>query len=322
MPGSSESSLKVPPQNIEAEQSVLGSILLEPDALSRVLEIMVGEDFYRESHRKVFSTMVNLYQKGIPVDLITLTESLQTHGHLDEVGGAGYLTSLVDAIPSAINVESYARIVREKSILRRLINQASEIASKGYGYRGDPEDLLDEAEKAIFQISESKINPLVYPLSEIIKENFGTIEELYDRKERIIGVPTGFVQLDNITSGFQKADLVIIAGRPSMGKTAFALNIARNASVDHEVPVVVFSLEMSRQQLAMRMLCSEARVDSYKLRSGFIGERDWSNLTLAAGTLSEAKIYIDDSPSLTVLQMRAKSRMLKAEKGLGLIVVD
>jgi replicative DNA helicase len=266
--------------------------------------------------------MLDLYQKGIPVDLITLTESLQTRGHLEDAGGVGYLASLVDAIPSAVNVETYARIVREKSILRRLISQATDIASKGYAYQGDPEDLLDEAEKAIFQISEAKINPLVYPISEIIKENFGTIEELYDRKERIIGVPTGFIELDNITSGLQKSDLIIIAGRPSMGKTAFALNIARNASVDYEVPVVVFSLEMSRQQLAMRMLCSEARVDSYKLRSGFIGERDWSNLTLAAGVLSEAKIFIDDSPSLTVLQMRAKSRRLKAEKGLGLIVVD
>lgn len=322
MAGSSDANLKIPPQNIEAEQSVLGGILLEPEALSRVLEVMSGEDFYRESHRRIFAAMIELYQKGTPVDLVTLTEALHNKGHLDEIGGAGYLASLADAIPSAVNVDAYARIIREKSVLRRLINKATEIASKGYQFSGDAEDLLDEAEKSIFEISESKINPLVYPISEVIKESFGTIEELYERKDRVIGVPSGYLQMDKLISGFQDSDLIIIAGRPSMGKTAFALNIARNAAVDHDVVVVIFSLEMSRQQLAMRMLCSEARVDSYKLRSGLIGERDWSKLTVAAGTLSDAKIFIDDSPSLTVLQMRAKSRRLKAEKGLGLVIVD
>lgn len=322
MNSSNGANLKIPPQNLEAEQSVLGSILLEPEALSRVLEVMTGEDFYREAHRKIFNAMLELYQKGTPVDLITLTEILQNKGQLEDIGGASYLISMTDAIPSAIHVDVYARIVREKSILRRLINEASEIASKGYNFAGDAEDLLDEAEKAIFKISEAKINPLVYPLSYIIKESIGTIEQLYDRKETVTGVPSGFTQLDKLTSGFQNSDLVIVAGRPSMGKTALALNFARNAAVDHEVPVVIFSLEMSRQQLAIRMLCSEARVDSNKVRTGFIGEREWAKLTAAAGTLSEAPIFIDDSPTLTVLQMRAKARRLKSEKGLGMVLVD
>ncbi|MEW6184429.1 MAG: replicative DNA helicase [Thermodesulfobacteriota bacterium] len=314
--------LKVPPQNLEAEQSVLGGVLLEPEALSRVLEVMSGDDFYREAHRKIFTAMLDLYQKGIPVDLITLTEILQNKGQMEEVGGVSYLTSLTDAIPSAVNVDVYARIIREKSILRRLIHRATEIASKGYGYGGSAEDLLDEAEKSIFEISEDKINPLVYPLQSIITESISTLELLYEKKEIVTGVPSGFTQLDKMTSGFQNSDLVIIAGRPSMGKTAFALNIARNAAVDNEIPVVVFSLEMSRHQLALRLLCSEADVDSYKVRSGFFGEREWAKLTAAAGKLSEAPIFIDDSPAMTVLQMRAKARRLRSEKNLGLVVVD
>jgi len=322
MRASEEAALKIPPQNIEAEQSVLGGILLEPEALSRILEILQEDDFYREGHRKIFSAMVALYQKGTPVDLITLTESLLTRQNLEGIGGASYLTSLADAIPSAVNIDVYARIVREKAILRRLINITTEIASKSYQFSGEVEDILDQAEKSIFEITAAKITPHIYPLSEVIKDSFQTIEALYERKERISGVPTGFTKLDQMTSGFQPSDLIIIAGRPSMGKTAFALDIARNAATLAEIPAVIFSLEMSRQQLAIRMLCSEARVDSYKLRSGFIGERDWPRLTNAAGILSEAPIYIDDSPALSVLQMRAKARRLKSEKGLGLAVVD
>ncbi|MBP1723605.1 MAG: replicative helicase [Deltaproteobacteria bacterium] len=322
MPPSEEAALKIPPQNIEAEQSVLGGILIEPEALSHILEILQEDDFYREGHRKIFSSMVALYQKGTPVDLITLTESLLTRQQLEGIGGASYLTSLADAIPSAVNIEVYARIVREKAILRRLITTTTEIASKSYQFSGEVEDILDLAERSIFEITAAKITPHIYPLSEVIKDSFQTIEALYERKERISGVPTGFTKLDQMTSGFQPSDLIIIAGRPSMGKTAFALDIARNAATLAEIPAVIFSLEMSRQQLAIRMLCSEARVDSYKLRSGFIGERDWPRLTNAAGLLSEAPIYIDDSPALTVLQMRAKARRLKSEKGLGLAVVD
>jgi replicative DNA helicase len=322
MNSSDGAKLKIPPQNLEAEQSVLGGILLEPEALSRVLEVMTGDDFYRDAHRKIFDSMLDLYQKGTPVDLITLTEILQNKGRLEDVGGASYLTSLTDAIPSAVHVDVCARIIREKSVLRRLINRTTEIASKSYNFAGEADDLLDEAERAIFEISDAKINPLVYPLSEVIKDSFGTIEQLYDRREKVIGVPSGFTKLDKLTSGFQNSDLIIIAGRPSMGKTAFALNIARNAAVEHEVPVVVFSLEMSRHQLAIRLLCSEARIDSNQVRTGFFGEREWSKLTAAAGVLSEAPIFIDDSPSLGVLQMRAKARRLRLEKGLGLVVID
>ena len=322
MPLPEEEALKIPPQNLEAEQSVLGGILIEPDALSRVLEIMRGTDFYREAHQKIFTAMVELYQKGTPVDLITLTDHLLNRGRMEELGGTAYLVSLADAIPSAANIEVYARIVRDKATLRRLISFSSEIASKSYRFSGDVEEILDQAEKSIFEITEDKITPQVYPLSEVIKDSFRTIEELYDRKERVSGLPTGFTKLDQFTSGLQPSDLIIVAGRPSMGKTAFALDMARNAATLAEVPVVIFSLEMSRQQLAIRMLCSEARVDAHRLRSGYIGERDWPRLTHAAGVLSEAPIYIDDSPALSVLQMRAKARRLKADRGLGLVVVD
>jgi replicative DNA helicase len=322
MPLPEEEALKIPPQNIEAEQSVLGGVLIEPDALSRVLEIMRGQDFYRESHQKIFTAMVEMYQKGTPVDLITLSEYLLSRGHMEVVGGAAYLASLADAIPSAVNIEVYARIVRDKATLRRLISLSAEIAGKSYRFSGDVEEILDQAEKAIFEITEDKITPHVYPLSEVIKDSFRTIEELYDRKERISGVPTGFLNLDQFTSGLQPSDLIIVAGRPSMGKTAFALDIARNAATQAEIPSVIFSLEMSRQQLATRMLCSEARVDAHKLRSGYIGERDWPRLTSAAGVLSEAPIFIDDSAAMSVLQMRAKARRLKADRGLGLVVVD
>ncbi|MCU0578940.1 MAG: replicative DNA helicase, partial [Desulfobacterota bacterium] len=322
MPLPEEEALKIPPQNIEAEQSVLGGILIEPEALSRVLEIMRGPDFYREAHQKIFAAMVDMYQKGTPVDLITLSEYLISRNQLEAVGGAAYLASLADAIPSAVNIEVYARIVRDKATLRRLISLSTEIASKSYRFSGDVEDILDQAEKSIFEITEDKITPHVYPLSEVIKDSFRTIEELYDRKERVSGVPTGFINLDQYTSGLQPSDLIIVAGRPSMGKTAFALDMARNAATEAEIPVLIFSLEMSRQQLATRMLCSEARVDAHRLRSGYIGERDWPRLTSAAGVLSEAPIFIDDSAAMSVLQMRAKARRLKADRGLGLVVVD
>jgi replicative DNA helicase len=283
---------------------------------------MRGPDFYREAHQKIFAAMVDMYQKGIPVDLITLSEFLLSRNQMEAVGGAAYLASLADAIPSAVNIEVYARIVRDKATLRRLISLSAEIASKSYRYSGDVEDILDQAEKSIFEITEDKITPHVYPLSEVIKDSFRTIEELYDRKERVSGVPTGFINLDQYTSGLQPSDLIIVAGRPSMGKTAFALDMARNAATQAEIPVLIFSLEMSRQQLATRMLCSEARVDAHRLRSGYIGERDWPRLTSAAGVLSEAPIFIDDSAAMSVLQMRAKARRLKADRGLGLVVVD
>lgn len=313
---------KLPPQNLEAEQAVLGAILLENEALHQVIEAIDGSDFYREAHRKIFTSMIDLYNKNEPSDLITLTDILTQKKQLEEVGGPAYLSSLVDNIPTAANVLYYAKIVREKSILRKTINAATEIISRGYESKEDINELLDYAESSIFSISEYQIKPSFYPLREIIKSSFLTIEKLYEQRELITGVPSGFEDLDHLTSGFQASDLIIIAGRPSMGKTSLALNIAQNAAVEKNIPVAVFSLEMSKEQLAIRMLCSEGRIDSHKLRGGFLGESDWPNLTRAAGMLSEAPIFIDDTAVISVLEMRAKARRLRKDQKLGLIVVD
>jgi len=313
---------KIPPQSVEAEQAVLGSILLDNDSLHQVVEILEVEDFYREAHRKIFASMLELYNKNEPSDLITLTESLNQKKQLEEVGGASYLSSLVDNIPTAANVLYYAKIVREKSVLRKTITAATEIITRGYENREDVDSLLDFAENRIFQISEYQIKPSFYPLREILKSSFLTIEKLYERRELITGVPSGFHDLDTLTSGFQDSDLIIIAGRPSMGKTSFALNIARNAAVEKNIPVAIFSLEMSKEQIALRMLCSEGKIDAHKLRGGFLSESDWPKLTRAAGILSEAPIFIDDSAGINVLEMRAKARRLKKDQKLGLIIVD
>ena len=313
---------KVPPQNIEAEQCVLGGVLLENEAISKVLETLVPDDFYREPHRKICHSMIDLFEKNEPIDLITLTNALKGKNLLDEVGGGVYLSSLADSITTAANIEYYAKIVKEKAILRGLINTATEIVTRGYEDGGDVEDLLDQAEKNIFQISESQIKPSFYEIKSLLKESFKTIEKLYESKEIVTGVPSGFEELDKLTSGFQPSDLVIIAGRPSMGKTAFSLNIAQYAAIEKKIPSALFSLEMSKEQLVLRMLCSEAKVDAHKLRGGFLGETDWPKLTRAAGILSEAPIFIDDTPALSVLEMRAKARRLMAEHELGLVIVD
>ena len=313
---------KVPPQNIEAEQCVLGGVLLENEAISKVLETLVPDDFYREPHRKICHSMIDLFEKNEPIDLITLTNALKGKNLLDEVGGGVYLSSLADSITTAANIEYYAKIVKEKAILRGLINTATEIVTRGYEDGGDVEDLLDQAEKNIFQISESQIKPSFYEIKSLLKESFKTIEKLYESKEIVTGVPSGFEELDKLTSGFQPSDLVVIAGRPSMGKTAFSLNIAQYAAIEKKIPSALFSLEMSKEQLVLRMLCSEAKVDAHKLRGGFLGETDWPKLTRAAGILSEAPIFIDDTPALSVLEMRAKARRLMAEHELGLVIVD
>jgi replicative DNA helicase len=313
---------KLPPQNNEAEQSVLGAILIENEALLKAIEIIHPENFYRESHRLIFRSMIELFEKNEPTDLITLTEHLRKKNNLEEVGGASYLTTLCEQIPTAANIEYYAKIVKEKAVLRRLIYCATEIATRGYSNQDEVGELLDFAEKSIFDITEDQVKASVFPLREILKTSFKAIENLYNKKELITGVATGFTELDQITSGFQPSDLIIIAGRPSMGKTAFSLNIAHNAAYESKVPIVVFSLEMSKEQLALRMLCSEARVDAHKMRSGFLSESDWPKLTRAAGKLSEAKIFIDDTAGMGVLEMRAKSRRLKAEHGLGMVIVD
>lgn len=313
---------KIPPQNMEAEQSVLGGILLENQALNNVLEILAGNDFYSEGHRKIFDAITDLSERGEPSDLVTLSSLLKDRKQIDQVGGMAYLASLVDSVPSAANIAYYARIVKEKAILRNLISTATEILQKTYNAGADIDAVLDEAEQAIFEISENKIRPSFYPIRDIVKNNFKELERLADRRDLITGVPTGFDKLDEITSGLQKSDLIIIAGRPSMGKTAFALGIAQNAALKSGVPVAIFSLEMAKEQLVFRMLSAEARVDSQRLRKGFLGETDWTKLVSASGALSEAQIYIDDSPAITVLEMKAKARRLKADAGLGLVILD
>lgn len=313
---------KVPPQNLEAEQSVLGGILIDNQALNSVLEILKADDFYSDAHRKIFMAILDLSEKGRPSDLITLSDVLRDRKQIDAVGGLSYLASLADNVPSAANISYYSKIVKEKAILRSLIGTATDILTKSYSAGSDVDTLLDEAEHAIFEISENKIKPSFSPLKELIKDSFRTIERLYEKKEIITGVPTGFEMLDEKTSGLQKSDLVVVAGRPSMGKTALALNIAQYAAIEANIPVAVFSLEMSKEQLAFRMLSSEARVDSQRLRRGFPGETDWPKLTTAAGRLAEAPIFIDDTAAITVLEMKAKARRLRAERGLGLVVVD
>ena len=313
---------RLPPQNLEAETSVLGAVLLENEALNRVLEILQEDDFYRDAHRRIFSAIIHLYEHSEPVDLITLSEVLKTHGDLDAVGGIEYLNSLVNGVPTAANVSYYAKIIKEKAILRKLINRATEIVSQSYSNSGDVDEFIDQAERTIFEISEDRVRPSFYPIKDLIKSSFKTIERLYEKRQLITGVPTGFQRLDELTSGLQSSDLIIIAGRPSMGKTAFALNIAQHASVQAAIPAAIFSLEMSKEQLALRMLCSEAKVDAHRLRGGFLSESDWPKLTRAAGSLSEAPLFIDDTPGLSALEMRAKARRLKIEHRLGLVIVD
>lgn len=318
-----DSSHRLPPQNLEAEMSVLGGILLENSALNKALELLRPEDFYRESHRKIFSALIKLSDKNEPADLVTLTAQLQLENDLDGVGGASYLGNLVDYVPTAANIVYYAKLVKEKSIARRMIEVATEIAGRGYE-GGEVEAALDWAEKSIFEIANMKSRPSYFSTKEIMKDTFKMIEKLYERKEHVTGVPTGYVELDKMTAGLQPDDLVILAGRPSMGKTAFALNLIEHAAVHatEKAPTIIFSLEMGKEQLVQRMLCSISRVDASRLRTGHLGESDWPKLTNGAGLLSEAPIYIDDTPGITVLELRAKARRLKADKNLGLIVVD
>jgi len=316
------SSHKLPPQNIEAEQSVLGGVLIENEAVHKVMEILTAEDFYRDAHRKIYDALMDLAERDEPADLITLTNELRKKEHLDSVGGASYVTSLIDSVVTAANIEYYAKIVKEKAILRKLIDTSTEIITHSYEDRSDVEGLLDEAERAIFEISENRIKPSFYSIRDIVKQSFKTIERLYEKKELVTGVPSGYRDLDQRTAGFQPSDLIIVAGRPSMGKTAFCLNVAQYAAIEKRTPVAIFSLEMSKEQLVIRMLCSEAQVEGTRLRTGFLTESDWPRLTLAAGNLSDAPIFIDDAAALSVLELRAKARRLNAEHGVGMIMID
>ncbi|MFH1874355.1 MAG: replicative DNA helicase [Pseudomonadota bacterium] len=313
---------KLPPQNLEAEQSVLGGMLLQNDAIHRVVEVLSESDFYREAHRKIYQAVISLYQKNEPADLVTVTNILKKQGALEVVGGASYLADLVDQVPTTANIANYAQIIREKAVVRQLIEGASEIAARGYEDQKDVDEYLDQAEKIIFEIAQKRMHQGFSPLKDIVRDSFKAIETLYEKKELITGVPSGYKDFDRLTFGLQRSDLIILAGRPSMGKTSLALNMVENAAIEAGVVCAVFSLEMSKQQLVQRMLCSKAEVDASKLRGGFLSESDWPKLTRAAGLLSEAPIFIDDSPGLNVLEVRAKSRRLQREHGLGLVVVD
>jgi replicative DNA helicase len=315
---------KVPPQSIEAEESVLGGILLDNNALDRAIELIIPEDFYREAHRKIMRAIIDLSERHEPVDLVTLSDALRSRNELQDIGGASYLAELAERVPTAANVAYYARIVKDKAILRSLIETSTEIAMRSYEAPANVETFLDEAEHAIFALSERKARPSFFRVRDIVIESMKAVEQLYERQELVTGVPSGFVDLDKKTAGLQPGDLVIVAGRPSMGKTAFALNIAQYAALEAKTGVAVFSLEMSKEQLVFRMLCSEARVDQSKVRAGYAAQRDYPKLAIAADRLSEAAIYIDDTPALSVLELRAKARRLKRERdaNLGLVIVD
>jgi replicative DNA helicase len=313
---------KIPPQSIEAEESLLSGILIDNNTLLDVIDIISPEDFYRSAHQKIFSGIVELFSKNEPVDLVTLTNALKERGNLEEIGGATYLATLVDTVPLAVNAKHYAKIVHDKATLRRLIERANDIAKECFEDRGNVDEIIDFAESSIFEISKNKHKQSFYRISEIIDGNIETLEERQGNKALVTGVPTGFTRLDNLTSGLQKSELIILAARPSMGKTALALNIARNAAVDANVPIAMFSLEMSKEQLSMRLLCSEARIDSSRLRGGFFSMEDWRKLTDAAGVLSDTSIFIDDTPDISAMEIRAKARRLKMEKDIGLVIID
>jgi len=312
----------VPPQNIEAEESILSAVLIDNSTLLDIVEILVPDDFYKTAHQKIFTAVAELFSKNEPVDLITLSNLLKEKGQLEDVGGAVYLAKLADVAPLAINARHYAKIISNKASLRRLIENSNKIAKRCYEDQGAVDDVIDFAEKAIFEISGNKNKQSFYPLSNLIHANIDALEERQGNKALITGVPTGYSRFDNLTSGLQNADLIILAARPSMGKTALALNIARNVAVDSNIPVAVFSIEMSREQLSMRLLCAEARIDSSKLRSGFFSREDWIKVTNAAEILSEAPIYIDDSPDISAMTIRTKARRLKLDKNIGLIIID
>ncbi|MGB9867984.1 MAG: replicative DNA helicase [Bacillota bacterium] len=313
---------RVPPQHVEAEQSVLGSMLIDKKAILRAMELLRPEDFYVTAHQIIFRTMIELFDQGGAVDLVTLSEELQRRGQLESVGGVEYLSELANVVPTAANVEYYCRIVEEKSLLRQLIDAGTEIVRQGYAAKEDVEEIIDRAEQLIFEISQRRSVQGYYLMRDVLVETLERIEKLYANRGNAIGIPSGFKDLDALTSGFQPSDLVILAARPSQGKTTMALNIVRNAAVKEKIPTAIFSLEMSKEQIAQRMLCSEASIDGQKLRQGFLDDDDWRRLSIALGRLGEAPIFVDDTPSISIMELRTKARRIKAEHGLGLIVID
>jgi replicative DNA helicase len=310
------------PHNLEAERSVLGAILVHNDAFNLAVQIIDSEDFYRVAHRRVFEKMIALNERGQAIDFVTIKEELSRGGNLDDVGGPAYIASLADGVPRATNVEYYARIVKEKSTLRELIYAANKILTNAYEADQESDLILDEAEGAIFAVADDRLKAGFVPMRDLVKENFPKIEQLFEQQRLITGVPTGFVDLDEMTRGFQQGDLIIVAARPSMGKTSLVLNISQYVATQPDLTVGFFSLEMSKESLFLRLLTSEAQIDSHRLMSGAIGHKDYGRISQALETLSGMRLYIDDTANIGVLEMRAKARRLKSEHGLSLLVVD
>ncbi len=314
--------VKIPPQNIDAEQSVLGALLVDKDSFFKVAEKISTDDFYREDHREIFDASLSLFEKRAPVDLVTLTDELRKRKKLDAAGGVNYLTSLANNTLSAAHIEKHAEIVREKAVLRRLITAATQIIEESYDEKKDIPAILDKSEQVLFSVSQRFVSDQFTPIRSILVESFDRINELHENKGQLRGVPTGFKELDNLLAGFQKSDLIILAARPSMGKTSLALNIADHAACEQKIGVAIFSLEMSKEQIIDRFLAMRGAVDSWKLRTGNLEDDDFGKLNYAMGVLSEAPIYIDDTPFMNVMELRAKSRRLQMEHGLGLIIID
>ena len=313
---------KIPPHDIEAEQAILGSMLTDKDAVISAIEVLKEDMFYRDDNKTIYSAILSLYAKAEPIDIITVKAELVSIGMFEKVGGLEYLVALPEKVPTTANVEKYIRIVEEKAMLRSLIKYANEMVALGYDETEEVDSIMEIAEKKIFDLSQKKNQRGYTSIKDVLVESFAELERLYNQEGAITGVPTGFADLDSRTSGFHKSDLVIIAARPAMGKSAFAINIATNAALQANVPVIIFNLEMSKEQVGNRILCSEAMVDSNKVRTGKIEEEEWVKLATASGRLSEAPIYIDDTPGITVTEIRAKCRKLKMEKGIGLVVID
>jgi len=313
---------RLPPQNIEAEQSVLGSILIDRDAIVRVAGFLHAEDFYREAHRTIYQAALDLFERREPADFVLLIDELERRGRLEQIGGPAYLTSLINLVPTAVNVEYYGHVVERCAILRRLITAGGQIAGVAYDMQHDAELAVDKAEQILFALTQRRRAREATPISEVLEHYFDQIDYIHQHRGQTFGVPTGFTKLDELTGGLQRSDLIVLAARPGMGKSSFALNMATHAALKNNIPVGIFSLEMSKDQLVQRLICSQAGIDSHRLRTGFIEESEWAKIAQAIGELSEAPIYIDDTPGISVMELRTKARRLQAEHDLGFVIVD
>ncbi len=321
MPAFSSGSERLPPQSPDAEISVLGAMLLSPDAVAKAMESLRPEDFYQDAHQLIYGAILDLFNQTRPVDVVTASEQLRQNGQLEQVGGLAYLMELANLVPTAAHLEHYAQVVRSTSMLRQIIGVATELVTTAYRADKGPQDILDQAQAALFQLAQ-RGHQDVARLQEVLIETFTRLEELYSNHGKLVGLPTGFTDLDRLTAGLQASDLVVVAARPSMGKTMLCLNLARHVALHEKVPVVVFSLEMSREQLALRLLSAESEIEGHRLRTGELDSDAWSKLSLALGRLGESPIYIDDTPGISTLELRAKARRLKAQHDIGLVIVD